>query len=316
MATYGLSLLYDSNDAKVDIVFLHGLRGDMFQTWTRDGVLWPRDLLPKDIPESRIFLFGYDSGITHLDQSSVSNTEIHSDANDLCRKLADNRSSTKTENRPIILIAHSLGGLVAAQVLVHGDQMDHSSTAKSITKNLRGLVFLGTPFRGSSSARPAEIARKILSLFGINTQEHTLKLLGVDSERLDELTRAFSEVLNKRRMSREAQDRIEALFCYETLQTKANSSLGFLSAQIVEPYSAQLPGCGDATPIRANHIDICKFATNKDEGYEIVVSRIRKMMLPAGFEAPEGTKVIQILGKAVNVSNDDTIIYGGQVNHL
>ncbi|KAI0413535.1 Alpha/Beta hydrolase protein [Xylaria grammica] len=316
MTTYGLIPVHDSNDAKVDIVFLHGLRGDISKTWTKDGVVWPRDLLPKDIPESRVFLFGYDSAITHLDQSSVAKTEIHSDANDLCAKLADKRSATGTENRPIIFVAHSLGGLVAAQVLIHGEQMDEGSAAKAVAKNLRGLIFLGTPFRGSSSARPVEIARKILALFGANTQEHTLKLLGVDSDRLDELTRGFSELLNKRRMSKEAEDRIEALFCYETLPTKSKSGLSILSVQIVEPYSAQLPGCGDATPIRASHVDICKFATSREEGYEVVIARIRKMMLPPGFEPPKGSKVIQVLGKAVNVTNEHIIINGGQTNNL
>lgn len=90
------------------------------------------------------------------------------------------------------------------------------------------MIFLGTPFRGSPSARKAEAARRILQVFGVNTQEHTLKLLGVDSERLDELTRAFPEVLNKRRASKNPLDRIEAFFFYEILKTK----IGFGSTQV------------------------------------------------------------------------------------
>ncbi|KNB18330.1 hypothetical protein FOXG_16018 [Fusarium oxysporum f. sp. lycopersici 4287] len=81
------------------------------------------------------------------------------------------------------------------------------------------MIFLGTPFKGSSAAKPADIARRILEFFGIDTQEHTLKLLGVDSERLDELTRAFPNVLNKRRTSKDPKDKIEAFFFYETLKT-------------------------------------------------------------------------------------------------
>ncbi|KAI1770758.1 hypothetical protein F4818DRAFT_252459 [Hypoxylon cercidicola] len=305
MDTYGLKEVYSSAEAKVDIVLLHGLRGDMLGTWTKDEVLWPRDLLPKDIPESRIFLFGFDSGIVHRDQSSVTNTEIHSDANDLCAKLVAQRSSSGTADRPIILVAHSLGGLVAAQAFVHGEQKAETSDAKSIAKNLRGLVFLGTPFKGSSPAWLADVARKILKLFGVNTQDHTLKLLGVDSERLDELTRAFPELLNKRRMSRKPEDKIEAFFYYETLKTQ--------SIQIVEPTSAQIPGCGDCAPIRANHIDICKFSKDTDEGYSIVVAAIRKAMIPPGTGLePRGETVIHILGKAVNVVAKDQHIYGSQ----
>jgi alpha-beta hydrolase superfamily lysophospholipase len=47
------------------------------------------------------------------------------------------------EDCPIIFIAHSLGGPIAAQALVHGEQRTEKSSAKSITKNLRGMIFLG-----------------------------------------------------------------------------------------------------------------------------------------------------------------------------
>ncbi|KAI1172360.1 Alpha/Beta hydrolase protein [Nemania sp. FL0916] len=307
---YGLHEVHASMNAKLDIVFLHGLRGDCVGTWTKDGVLWPRDLLPKDVPDSRIFLFGYDTGITHRDQSQVTQSEIHSDANDFCAKLAAERSRSNTESRPIVMISHSLGGLVAAQALVHGALGHGGSTTTSITKNIRGMIFLGTPFRGSKSARTGEMVRRALQIIGVNTQEHTLKLLGVDSERLDELTRAFPEVLNKRRSSPDDSDKIEAFFFYETLKM----SLGFSNVLIVDPESAQLPGCGDSAPIRANHIDICKFKTDKDEGYGIVVAAIRKTMISNNSAASKGTKIINILGRAVNVAADDIHIGSQTVN--
>lgn len=126
-------------------------------------------------------------------------------------------------------MSHSLGGLVAAQTLVHGDQRSNDSAAERIARNIRGMIFLGTPFKGSAVAKLAEIARKILELFGADTQQQTLKLLGVDSERLDELTRAFASVLGKRRSSKEPSDRLEAFFLYETLKT----GLGKASIQVL-----------------------------------------------------------------------------------
>jgi hypothetical protein len=47
----------------VHIVFIHGLGGGSQHTWTKDGVLWPRDLLSKQAPfvSTAIHLFGYDS---------------------------------------------------------------------------------------------------------------------------------------------------------------------------------------------------------------------------------------------------------------
>ncbi|EWG53258.1 hypothetical protein FVEG_11728 [Fusarium verticillioides 7600] len=312
MAQYGLLEVYNGENAQADIVFLHGLRGDREKTWTKNGVVWPKDLLPDDIPASRIFLFGYDTNITRSDQSGTTNTEIHSDAEDVCAKLAAERLSTQTVDRPIIFVAHSLGGLVAAQILVHGEHKPENSSEASIAKNIRGMVFLGTPFRGSSVARPAEVVRRVLGLFRIDTQQQTLKLLGVDSERLDELTRAFPQVLNKRRSSKDIEDRIEAFFFYETLKTR----FGIGSVQIVETESAKLQGCGDAAPIRADHIGICKFETKDSDGYAAVVAAIRKTMIPPGaFPSHGGDRIINILGKAVNVAND-SISIGSQVNYL
>jgi len=90
------------------------------------------------------------------------------------------------------------------------------------------MVFLGTPFRGSSAAKPAEAVRRVLQLFKVDTQRETLKLLGVDSERLGELSRTFPQVLNKRRSSKDIDHRIEASFFYETLKT----SWGIGSVQV------------------------------------------------------------------------------------
>lgn len=77
-------------------MFLHGLRGDARATWSKDSVLWPQDLLAKDVPNSRILLYGYDSGITHWDQSAVSQTDLRSDSEDLCAKLAAKRTTADT----------------------------------------------------------------------------------------------------------------------------------------------------------------------------------------------------------------------------
>lgn len=48
---------------------------------------------------------------------------------------------------------------------------------------------------------------------------------------------------------------------------------------MVESDSAQL-SCGDAIPIRADHHDICKFASEKEEGFELIVAAIRKSLAP------------------------------------
>ena len=117
------------------------------------------------------------------------------------------------------MVAHSLGGLVAAQALVLGEGRPEGDAAKAIATHIRGMMFFGTPFRGSTTAQPAEIARKILSVFGVNTQDKTLKLLGVDSEGLTQLNYAFPEVLRNRLSPETSSDPITAFFFYEMYKT-------------------------------------------------------------------------------------------------
>jgi hypothetical protein len=50
-----------------DIVAIHGITGDYETTWQWDpehgGALWLRDFLPKDLPGTRVFSFGYDAKV-------------------------------------------------------------------------------------------------------------------------------------------------------------------------------------------------------------------------------------------------------------
>ena len=95
--TLGLRVISSPIDSIVDIIFVHGLTGDAFDTWykkvaeaagqekaialenngqqndkglahQRDsgGIYWPLQLLPNELPDARILTFGYDADITHV----------------------------------------------------------------------------------------------------------------------------------------------------------------------------------------------------------------------------------------------------------
>ena len=65
-----LTTLYKpvNNATAVDLVFVHGLNGGSYSTWSRGGnpaYMWPKEWLPKDeaFQDVRIHTFGYSSGV-------------------------------------------------------------------------------------------------------------------------------------------------------------------------------------------------------------------------------------------------------------
>ena len=111
---YGIQVLYDGGSkASVDIVFVHGLTGNAYNTWLhkKSGVYWPGDLLKLDLPDTRILSYGYDADIVNF-WNPASNSRLSNHAENLVGDLVRRRERTETETRKIFFVAHSLGGLV------------------------------------------------------------------------------------------------------------------------------------------------------------------------------------------------------------
>lgn len=88
MAKQGPQVVHDSAVGTVaDIVFVRGLRGDAIDTWSKDGVCWPRDLLPQDLPYTRIITWGYDSTVANI-KSFTSHNSIFGHAQNLLSDIA------------------------------------------------------------------------------------------------------------------------------------------------------------------------------------------------------------------------------------
>ncbi|KAL8818801.1 MAG: hypothetical protein Q9223_002642 [Gallowayella weberi] len=105
---HGLFSLSSPRNALTDVIAIHGLGGDAFSTWTdRHGHMWLRDALPRDLPRSNIWTYGYDSAVA----LSGSVSSIQDFARDLLERLLGIQASEKQTERPHIFICHSLGGI-------------------------------------------------------------------------------------------------------------------------------------------------------------------------------------------------------------
>ncbi|KAF9889314.1 hypothetical protein FE257_007423 [Aspergillus nanangensis] len=291
------------------VLFVHGLGGQRRGTWTADGddgqdVFWPEQFLAQDLPKARILIFGYDSKFLSASES-VSQNRMENYAADLCSSLASARSSADTSKRPILLVAHSLGGLVCAQALVIGDRSSAGTDTHSISSCVRGMVFFGTPFRGSKAAGLSERILRIVGMFWSNTSAANVKDLTEDSETLRILRSAFPELLSKRN---ESPQKIHVTFFYEQLKTNR--------VMIVDEESATIPGQGEKISIRANHLDMCKFETREDDVYKTVVRQLEKMIakIMNGKPSSENAPKYQIRNDRCAIGSIGDV--GSQVNNF
>ncbi|KAJ5610607.1 hypothetical protein N7510_007326 [Penicillium lagena] len=298
MSRYGLSIWSSPDQAESDIVFVHGLRGHREQTWTKDGVLWPRDLLAPDLKKCRIMSFGYDSAIVHSDTAEVTQGSLATVARSLCSSLSTERSAPEIAGRPILLVAHSLGGLVCATAVVLGDRNAAGDNVEVIAQCIKGIIFLGTPFGGSNLAKWAELVRRIFDTMK-KTDQTTLKSLHQNSHELKDLGSAFSDVVRKRN---NGQNKIKIVFFYEELDTYGQ--------RVVEEKSASYPGLGETLPLRSNHLNMCKFASKDENEYKIVRAKILELV------SDKNKNTVAVKPFSTTFNNYDQVINqsGGDMN--
>ncbi|EHK48670.1 hypothetical protein TRIATDRAFT_191799 [Trichoderma atroviride IMI 206040] len=262
----------------LSVVFLHGLTGHREKTWTAEGETepWLKTLLPKDLPTARIITYGYDADVLHLTRVAGQNT-IREHAKTLINDLSALR--TDTVGRPIIFVVHSLGGLVIQEALqICTNPNDEAQS--DLLSSTRGVAFLGTPHAGSDLEKFATAVINIVRI----AKNPNKKLLGVlrrNSEILANIKDGFLTMVMRR-----LQDRQNSLRPIELHAFIEEQPVDFLKRRVVEPDSAKIPGYNYDT-IPANHMNMTKFSTASDLGYQRLLNRLKRWI---GDEIKDGTE--------------------------
>ncbi|KAJ5663921.1 hypothetical protein N7507_004652 [Penicillium longicatenatum] len=260
---YGLDVLYDPDFASVDIVFVHGLTGNRESTWTdkQSKIFWPKQLLPRDLPNARIWTFGYDADIIGALKTASSNT-LRDHGKSLMHDLSLARLMQKSHRRPLIFVAHSLGGLVTEQTLVCARESPHQHH-KDLFESTFAITFMGTPHVGSAQANWATPLTRLASVLR-RTNSEIVQVLEPGSEMLANLQQGFHTMLEDYR--RNHSKTIEMFCFYEELAVRG-------IGKIVEDHSAILSGCSNRS-IHADHMEMTKFGSNRDPGYVAVSQQL------------------------------------------
>ncbi|KAH0566278.1 hypothetical protein GP486_000330 [Trichoglossum hirsutum] len=95
----------------IDIIFVHGLQGHLFNTWKGLNCSWPGEFLAEDVPTARLLTFGYQDLIGEGIPVSIKAL-----GQLLLGAIALKRRQDESSSRPIIFVAHSLGGLIVKSV--------------------------------------------------------------------------------------------------------------------------------------------------------------------------------------------------------
>ncbi|MCJ1432540.1 hypothetical protein MMC27_001897 [Xylographa pallens] len=272
---YGLTEVYTPippTSSLVDVVFVHGLNGDPHNTWTSTpaNVFWPADLLPQFVEEqkARLLVYGYDADVASLAGSGVTKDKIHNHAERLVADLFANRRIRKATERPIIFVAHSLGGLVVKRALIYSSDITGVRTEhlRSIFVSTYGILFLGTPHKGSDVASWGSFLEwlcRAVPKKAIDTSDQLIEALKTNSETLQNIDRQFAQLI----------ENFHLFFFHEAKPTDFKSTLRF----VVEEESAAptLPDV-ERAGIQADHSHMCKFENEYSPGFDLVVDGIQR----------------------------------------
>ena len=259
---------------RTSIVAVHGLNptntvSHAEAAWIAEDKLWLRDFLPQKLPNARILLFGYNANVGF----QTSTAGVREQAINLLNRIALKR--VDDEDRPMLFVAHSLGGIIVKQALVEA-KLDDSY--EHIRKATYGIAFFGTPHQGANDAQLGSIAASILRSVLRSPPNTFIEALKKDS--------LFQIVL-----AEDFRHQLEDYYVLSFFETHPTGKLGLvglstlcngspsLMTQIVDKKSALLglPGLRERQiPLDANHTNICKFSRADDPAYEQVSDNLVK----------------------------------------
>lgn len=249
-------------DYDVDIVFVHGLMGCPFSTWTcgeEQETVWAQQWLLDDLKQEgrnpRVLSVGYDSQLLASD-SMWKPMCLEETGIEILSQLTAARVGCG--DRPVVFVTHSLGGIVLKQVfLTSATSKDDSS---KLINNVNGVVFYGVPHRGSP------VAQRIQAFKPPKLTQHPVTEHLHGTPHLAKLNDWCFKVFDEKN--------IPCLSVGESLPCR----LPVIGVEaIVVPSISANPGFGDFISIsNATHVDLCKPVSTSDLRYKLVRKFISK----------------------------------------
>jgi WD40 repeat protein/pimeloyl-ACP methyl ester carboxylesterase len=272
--TFGLRVLYQPRSVPVaDIVFVHGLGGDIQNTWSKDHdpkLFWPQLWLPlePDIGKARILSFGYNASFHGRTPRGIHN--ITDFAKELLydMKFGKDKSGEDLEmgGIPIIFVMHSMGGLVAKKAYLLGQ---NDEAYRSIIQSISAMMFLATPHHGTDLA---EVLNRLLQVL-FQRPGNFIADLKRNSPALDDINEQFRHVAPK-------LDVIASFYeKYPTPIISVPSLRRLTELMVLDHDSSVLRDTKEISrDLDADHHGMCKFSNVEDSNYVIVRNQLSSLV--------------------------------------
>ncbi|EXA31563.1 hypothetical protein FOVG_17184 [Fusarium oxysporum f. sp. pisi HDV247] len=281
-AEYPIQILHDDSNATVDIVAVHGLAANPDYAWVwqpknnppghpgypAKHFNWLRELLPNELSSAqlscRVMTFNYDSKwFMNAPQQRLSNI-----SDTLLVSLRNERH--KATGRPLIFIGHSFGGNLIEQTIVSAFRR---SEYFEIAESTVGVVFLGTPHRGSAAASWGVLITS-LAPPQFTVEKRILTDLEEQSSSLTDRLHDFSRWL--------FVESVPVVCFFEQLTTDYSSRMGAVgkiipSRELVVPETSACIDGHLKISLHADHFKINKFYGPDDPSFKLVYPEIERM---------------------------------------
>lgn len=195
-------------DADLDIIAIHGLDTQSPGTWTYtkspgEDVNWLLDenMLAASVKGARIFTCNWPAEL--LQKPDTIATTLEESArhllNSLTLHMAEGRRETpRRPRRPILFIASCLGGIILIKALARDPKLGSDERdLTALRKATRGIVFLATPFRGTSFKEIPGFVLPLWAWLGGCSVSALIDCTREPPSHLDELVHHFVELQRK-----------------------------------------------------------------------------------------------------------------------
>uniref|UniRef100_A0A182JWX7 GPI inositol-deacylase n=1 Tax=Anopheles christyi TaxID=43041 RepID=A0A182JWX7_9DIPT len=254
---------------------------------------WPMEWLPKDFPSIRVLGLDYESSLSQWSATGCPcekyDGKLHKRAAEFLEKLA---TSDVGQDRPIIWVGHSMGGLLIKSIMVQALESPNPKVRR-LAENSRVVMFLGTPHRGSGVAK---------------LKQHTSALVWPSVE-VQELEENSTHLLHLNKTFLRSVDGLGARKpkIITLCEGKPTVLTSFKLAIHVVPESSARIDAGDFYLTSEDHLNLSKPICRQSFLYQRLVGAIQEAIRTTG---PDNGKMANVAQVATKPAQQQLIFHG------